>query len=325
MDGLPGHYAEVAAPVLSRTLRQAIDCVGIGLHSGRRTHLTLKPAIAGTGILFRRTDLGIDLPARYDLVNDTRLCTRLTAPDAPEASIGTIEHLMAALAASGVDNVIVEVDGPEVPILDGSAAPFLFLIDCAGIADLAAARPVIEVLKSVTVHDGDASATLEPLPPGRSWHGLDIALSIEFAAAAIGRQACSLRVTEGAFRSQFAEARTFALSEEIEQLRAAGLARGGSLDNAVVVEGERVLNPSGLRMSDEFVRHKVVDAVGDLALAGAALVGRFTGHRSGHRLNNLILRALFADRQAWRLGSAGLVGASGYPMVAPFGMGAIAA
>jgi UDP-3-O-[3-hydroxymyristoyl] N-acetylglucosamine deacetylase len=327
MDGLPGHYAEIAAPALSRTLREAIDCVGVGLHSGRRAHLTLRPAAAGTGILFRRTDLGIDIPARYDLVSDTRLCTRLSTEDGSDVSVGTIEHLMAALAATGIDNLLVEVDGPELPIFDGSAAPFLFLIDCAGIAELAAARPVIEVLKRVTVRDGDASAVLEPLPSGRSWHGLDITMSIDFAAAAIGRQDCSFRLSESAFRAQVAEARTFALSEEIDELRAAGLARGGNLGNAVVVEGGRVLNPAGLRMPDEFVRHKVVDAVGDLALAGGTLFGRFTGHRSGHRLNNLVLRALFADRRAWRMITAGAMSARGIsvPASSSLSMGSLAA
>jgi UDP-3-O-[3-hydroxymyristoyl] N-acetylglucosamine deacetylase len=327
MDGLPGHYAEIAAPALSRTLREAIDCVGVGLHSGRRAHLTLRPAPAGTGILFRRTDLGIDIPARYDLVSDTRLCTRLSLEDGSDVSVGTIEHLMAALAATGIDNLLVEVDGPELPIFDGSAAPFLFLIDCAGIAELAAARPVIEVLKRVTVRDGEASAVLEPLPSGRSWHGLDITMSIDFAAAAIGRQDCSFRLSESAFRVQVAEARTFALSEEIAELRAAGLARGGNLGNAVVVEGERVLNPAGLRMTDEFVRHKVVDAVGDLALAGGTLFGRFTGHRSGHRLNNLVLRALFADRRAWRMITAGAMSARGIsvPASSSLSMGSLAA
>jgi UDP-3-O-[3-hydroxymyristoyl] N-acetylglucosamine deacetylase len=327
MDGLPGHYAEIAAPALSRTLREAIDCVGVGLHSGRRAHLTLRPAAAGTGILFRRTDLGIDIPARYDLVSDTRLCTRLSTEDGSDVSVGTIEHLMAALAATGIDNLLVEVDGPELPIFDGSAAPFLFLIDCAGIAELAAARPVIEVLKRVTVRDGDASAVLEPLPSGRSWHGLDITMSIDFAAAAIGRQDCSVRLSESAFRAQVAEARTFALSEEIDELRAAGLARGGNLGNAVVVEGERVLNPAGLRMPDEFVRHKVVDAVGDLALAGGTLFGRFTGHRSGHRLNNLVLRALFADRRAWRMITAGAMSARGIsvPASSSLSLGSLAA
>lgn len=300
MDGLPSYYTETAIPAASRTLRHAIDCCGTGLHSGRETRLVLKPAAAGTGILFRRTDLGIDLPARFDLVTDTRLCTKLSAPGHPEATVGTIEHVMAALSACGIDNAVIEVDGPEIPIFDGSAAPFLFLIDCAGIADLAAARDMIEVLRPVTVSENGATARLEPLPAGRSWVGLDLSLSIDFAASAIGHQSFDLRLTEESFRGELARCRTFALAQEIAQLQAAGLARGGSLANAVVVDGDRILNPEGLRVSREFVRHKVLDAVGDLALAGGPLIGRFTGSRSGHRLNNQLLRALFADPAAFR-------------------------
>ena len=186
--GLPGYYTETAIPAASRTLRNAIDCCGIGLHSGRDTRLVLKPARAGHGIVFRRVDLGIDIPAQHDCVSDTRLCTRLAAPGFPDASIGTVEHIMAALAAAGVDNVLVEVDGPEIPIFDGSAAPFVFLIDCAGVVDLPVAREMIEIMRPVLVSDGAASASFEPLPPGRSWLGLDIAMSIDFAAGAIGQQ-----------------------------------------------------------------------------------------------------------------------------------------
>lgn len=300
MDGLPSYYTETAIPAASRTLRQAIDCCGTGLHSGRETRLVLKPAVTGTGILFRRSDLGIDLPARFDLVTDTRLCTKLSAPGHPEATVGTIEHVMAALAACGIDNAIIEVDGPEIPIFDGSAAPFLFLIDCAGIADLATPRDMIEVLRPVTVSENGATATLAPLPAGRSWVGLDLTMSIDFPASAIGQQSFALRLTEEGFRAELARCRTFAMAQEIKQLRAAGLARGGSLANAVVVEGDRILNPEGLRVTGEFVRHKVLDAVGDLALAGGPLIGRFTGSRSGHRLNNLLLRALFAEPGAFR-------------------------
>lgn len=280
-----------------RTLKTAIGCVGVGLHSGRRVSLTLRPAAAGTGILFRRIDLGIDIPARFDRVVDTRLCTALVAEDAPHARIGTVEHVMAALAGTGVTDVVVELDGPEVPILDGSAEPFVFLIDCAGTVSLGSAAPVIEVLKRVRVAEGDAFAELAPagLP------GFEATLSIDFAATAIGRQEVAMRVTPAAFRAGLANARTFALAEDISRLRAAGLAQGGSLDNAVVVDGPLVLNPGGLRRPDEFVRHKLLDVVGDLALAGGALSARFSGHRSGHALNNRVLRALFADRYAWRL------------------------
>ncbi len=320
MDGLPGYYTETAIPVASRTLRNTIDCRGTGLHSGRETHLILRPAPAGTGIVFRRSDLGIDIPAQYDLVTDTRLCTKLSAPGQPEASVGTVEHIMAALAGAAIDNVIIEVDGPEIPIFDGSAAPLVFLIDCAGVADIPVAREMIEVVRTVTVVDGGASASFEPLPTGRSWVGLDISMSIDFSATAIGRQSFDLRFSEARFRSEIAGARTFVQAEEVAQLRAVGLALGGSLDNAVVVDGDQVLNPAGLRVRDEFVRHKVLDAVGDLALAGASIIGRFTGHRSGHRTNNLLLRALLADPAAFRrvtasgLISRGFTGAVQMPL-----------
>lgn len=285
-----------------RTLKTAIGCVGVGLHSGRRVALTLRPAAAGTGILFRRTDLGIDIPARFDRVADTRLCTALVAEDAPQARIGTVEHVMAALAGTGITDALVELDGPEVPILDGSAAPFVFLIDCAGTVALPGTAPVIEVLRRIRVEEGEAFAELHP---GRE-AGFDASLTIDFPATAIGRQHLALRITPASFRAQLAESRTFTLAEEIARLRAAGLAQGGSLANAVVVDGPLVLNPGGLRRPDEFVRHKLLDMVGDLALAGGTLSGRFVGHRSGHALNNKLLRALFADRGAWRMADGGL-------------------
>jgi UDP-3-O-[3-hydroxymyristoyl] N-acetylglucosamine deacetylase len=212
---------------------------------------------------------------------------------------------MAALAALFIDNIVIEVDGSEIPILDGSAAPFLFLLDCAGVIDLAAPREMIEILRPVSVTENGATACFEPLPPGGSWVGLDLSVAIDYAAGAIGRQSFDLRLTDMAFRQEVARARTFALAHEIEQLRAAGLALGGNLDNAVVVDGDDVVNPAGLRMSHEFVRHKVLDAVGDLALAGASLIGRFTGERSGHRTNNLLLRALFASPSSFRRVTAG--------------------
>ncbi len=280
-----------------RTLKTAISCVGVGLHSGRRVSLTLRPADSGTGIVFRRTDLGIEIPARFDRVLDTRLCTALVAQDAPQARIGTVEHVMAALAGTGITDAVVEIDAAEVPILDGSAAPFVFLIDCAGTVALPGAAPNLEVLKRIRVEEGEAFAELHP---SREL-GLTATVTIDFPASAIGRQQLSLRVSQSAFRTQLAEARTFTLAEEIARLRAAGLAQGGSLANAVVVDGPLVLNPGGLRRPDEFVRHKLLDAVGDLALCGAVLSARFVGHRSGHSLNNKVLRALFADKSAWRL------------------------
>ena len=301
MDGfLPAEHGR------RRTLKAPIGCMGEGLHTGRRMSLTLRPAAAGTGILFRRTDLGLDIPARFDFVADTRLCTAIALPDAPEARIGTIEHVMAALVGAGIDDAIIEVDGPEIPILDGSAAPFLFLIDCAGVVARAAPRQVIEVLRPVRVEDEHgAFAELRP----NSEAALDAVLDIEFPNTAIGHQSLSLRITPETFRGVLAEARTFTLAQDVARLREAGLALGGSLANAVVVDGPAILNPGGLRHADEFVRHKMLDMVGDLALAGAPLRARFTGSRSGHALNNQLLRALFADTTAWRL--AGTTAAPG--------------
>jgi UDP-3-O-[3-hydroxymyristoyl] N-acetylglucosamine deacetylase len=297
MDGLAFSVAADDAagePVMAAqcTLKSPISCVGVGLHTGQRVTLSFQPAPADHGIVFRRTDLGIDVPARFDRVIDTRLCTVLGQDG---LSVGTVEHVMAALAGCGIDNAVVELDGPEPPIFDGSAAQFVFLLDCAGKVVQDAPRPVIEILRPVRVSDGDGFAELRP-----GTTGLDMALSIDFTAVAIGRQALSLRLTPQSFRHELARARTFTLAEEIDQLRATGLAQGGSLDNAVVVDQARVLNPAGLRVPDEFVRHKLLDAVGDLALAGASLRGRFIAHRSGHTLNNRLLRALFADRAAWR-------------------------
>jgi len=278
-----------------RTLKAPIGCVGTGLHSGRRAALTLRPAAAGTGIVFRRADLGIDIPATFDRVVDTRLCTAIGEG---EARVATIEHVMAALAGTGIDDAIVEVDGPEVPIMDGSAAPFVFLIDCAGIVTTAAPRAAIEVLRPVRVEEPNGA--FAELLPGRE-NALDAELEIDFPNTAIGRQALAMRFSTHGFRDTLADARTFTLAEDVARLRAAGLAQGGSLANAVVVDGPLVLNPGGLRHADEFVRHKLLDAVGDLALAGAPIRGRFRGAKSGHALNNRVLRALFADAANWRM------------------------
>jgi UDP-3-O-[3-hydroxymyristoyl] N-acetylglucosamine deacetylase len=282
-----------------RSLKSRIPCVGVGVHSGRRISLTLLPAPAGHGIVFRRTDLGRDIPASYDRVVDTRLCTTIGEGS---ARVGTIEHLMAALAGAGVDNVLIEVDGPEVPIMDGSAAPFSFLLECAGVVSLATPRKVIEILRPVRVTDGEGFAELRPFGSraGRTAvPTLDLEVSIDFPAAAIGRQTRTLRLTPENFREAVAPARTFALASDINHLRELGLAKGGSLDNAIVVDGSKVLNPGGLRMKDEFVAHKLLDAVGDLALAGAALHGRFIASRPGHSLNNKLLKALFARQTVW--------------------------
>ena len=294
MDGMTEMAIDGVANC-QHTLRSAIHCVGVALHGGQKVSLWLRPAAPGTGIVFRRSDLGVDIPADFAGVTDTRLCTQVAHPANPAACVRTVEHVMAALAGLGVDNAVVCGDGPEVPVLDGSAAPFVFLIECAGRRRQPAARQVIEVLKPVRVEMGEAFAELRP---GAA--GLDMSLSIDFTAPAIGRQALSLSLTEQGFRQVLAPARTFAMLHEIEALQAAGLARGGSLGNAVVVDGARVVNPEGLRSPDEFVRHKMLDAVGDLAMAGAPLHGRFVAHRTGHALNNALLRALFADPLAWR-------------------------
>ncbi len=301
MDGLPANVVDFRPARLAgqRTVKAAIGCVGVGLHTGRRINLMLRPAAPDTGIVFHRSDLGIDIPARFDCVVDTKLCTVLASPDDARARVGTVEHVMAALAACGVDNAVIEVDGPEVPVLDGSSAPFVFLIDCAGIAEQSAEPRMIEVLRTVRVTEGEAFAELRPAVVD----GLEMSVSIAFAAEAIGRQSCDMWLTDLDFRHELAQARTFTMASEIAGLQAAGLAKGGSLDNAVVVDGGRVLNPGGLRMANEFVRHKTLDAVGDLALAGAALRARFVAHRPGHSLNNRLLRALFADSSAWRFGA----------------------
>ena len=303
MDGvarLPILQQEQALGWRQRTLKAAIDCVGTGVHSGKRVALTLRPAAADHGIVFRRTDLRRQIAARFDNVIDTRLCTVLGEGS---LRVGTTEHLLAALSGAGIDNALIELDGPEVPILDGSAAPFLFLLDCAGAVELDAPRRVIEIRRTVRVTEGDAWAELRPLGPAtRSADPvLEMDLSIDFAAGAIGRQSCSLRLTPENFRHQLASARTFAMAGDVERLKAAGLALGGSLDNAVVVDGADILNPGGLRMENEFASHKLLDAVGDLALAGGPLHGRFVAHRSGHALNNKLLRALFADAAAWHI------------------------
>lgn len=292
--------AEAGPRLTQRTLANAIDCTGIGLHSGRRVHLTLSPAPADSGIVFRRTDTGFEIPARYEHVNDTTLATVIGVPGDPVRHVGTIEHVMAALCAAGIDNAVVGVDGPEVPAMDGSAAPFSFLIACAGIVEQAAPLSVIEVLRPVRARDGDATAALLPAHP-RGAALLTLSMEIRFDSAAIGRQERTLALTAPAFAAEIAPARTFGFAEELQRLRAAGLARGGSLANAIAVSGGRVLNPEGLRFADEFVRHKLLDAVGDLALAGMPIRGRFIGHRSGHRLNNVLLRTMLADRTSFRI------------------------
>lgn len=303
MDGfvrLPTDRSEARLGWQQQTLKTAIDCVGIGVHTGQRVKLVIRPAPVNHGIVFRRTDLDRSIPAQFDAVTETRLCTVLGSGD---ARVGTIEHLMAAFSGMAIDNALVEVDGPEIPILDGSAAPFVFLLDCAGTVEQPAPRRVIEIRQPVRVEADEAWAELRPLGPvTRSARPvLEMDVSIEFPASAIGRQSASVRLTPEVFRREIAAARTFTQAAEVENLQAAGLARGGSLENAVVVDGPTILNPGGLRMANEFANHKLLDAVGDLALAGAQIHGRFVAYRTGHTLNNRLLRALFANPAAWRL------------------------
>jgi len=257
--------------------------------------MTLLPAPAGTGIAFRRTDAagkGLEVAAHVSNIVDDRLCSALG--DGNGTSVATVEHLMAALSGCRVDNLIVEVDGGELPIMDGSAAPFVFLIECAGIASQAAPRRAIEILKPICVEDGERRAELLP------GVGFSVGFEIEFGSGAIGQQDMSVQLVNGTFKGELSRARTFGFVEEVDQLRAMGLALGGSLDNAVVVSGDRVLNEDGLRYKDEFVRHKILDCIGDLYLAGAPIIGQFKGRRSGHALNHSILRAMLADPSCWR-------------------------
>ena len=285
---------EIDDCVRQRTLKTSISCKGVGLHSGVDVNLTLMPAEAGTGIVFDRIDIHDKdnvVPGMWDRVVDTRLCTAIGNDDG--VTVSTIEHLMAALAGCGIDNVRVELDGPEVPIMDGSSEPFVFLIRSAGVVEQSAPRRVIRILKPVNVEVGDSQATLMPADQP----SLDV--KIDFDSAFISNQALSIGLVNGSFCKELARARTFGLLHEVEQMRAAGLAKGGSLENAVVVSQDGVLNDGGLRFDDEFVRHKMLDAVGDLYLAGGHIIGQFSGIRSGHAINNALLRALFADSKAW--------------------------
>lgn len=282
--------------IRQRTLKTPIGCTGIGLHSGAKVTMVLHPAEADSGIRFKRTDIagrGALVPALWSAVGDTRMNTCLV--NEAGVQVGTVEHLMSALAGSGIDNCLIEINGPEVPVMDGSAAPFLFLIECAGTVEQDEPRRAIRVLKPVVVTEDGKTASLTPAP------GFSLRFEIDFASRAIARQEFSVQLTRGSFKSEISRARTFGFEQEVAMLRAAGLARGGSLDNAVVIDstGTKVLNDDGLRYGDEFVRHKILDAVGDLSLAGAPIVGAFHGVRSGHALNNKLLRALFADQTAW--------------------------
>ena len=276
------------------TLKTSISCTGIGLHSGDKTSMTMHPAPADTGVVFERTDLQNGarvFPARYDYVSDTFLCTTLT--NASGTALATVEHVMAAFSGCGIDNVRIEVNSSELPIMDGSASPFVFLIECAGTETLDAPRCGIRVQKSVSVEDGDKHASLAP------FDGRRVSCEIIYDNDRIARQRASVTLTGETFKNEISRARTFGLMEDVAGLQANGLALGGSLDNAVVVSGDKILNDGGLRFDDEFARHKVLDAIGDLALAGAPLIGAFDGFCSGHALNIQLLQTLFADDDAW--------------------------
>ncbi len=277
-----------------KTLKSSISCTGVGLHSGIKVSMVLKPAEVDTGITFRRTDIngkGAVIRAHWKNVVDTRLCTVLG--NAEGTTIGTVEHLMAALAGSRIDNAEIEINGPEIPVMDGSAEPFVFLIECAGVLDQGVARRGIRILKPVVVEKGGASAALFP------GQGSTVAFEIDFDSAIVGRQSISLGLVNGTFKKELSRARTFGFLHEVEHLRANGFALGGSLDNAVVVSGDKILNDDGLRYDDEFVRHKALDALGDLFMAGAPIIGHYEGRCSGHALTNQLLEALFADPENW--------------------------
>ncbi len=276
-----------------QTLKSSISCTGTGVHTGMPVTMKLCPAEPGTGIVFRRIDLDpvAEVKARWDNVIDTRLCTVLGYPGQP--LVGTVEHLMAALAGCQIDNAVIEIDGPEVPIMDGSSEPFVFLIECAGIAEQAAIRTAIKILKPITLEDGEKRVTLRPAA------GFSLGFEIKFDTAIVGKQRHITHLAADNFKTELSRARTFGFLHEVNALRQVGLARGGSLENAVVIDGDAVMNQDGLRFKNEFVRHKILDAVGDLYLAGKPLLGHFEGVRSGHALNNQLLRALFAQADAW--------------------------
>ncbi len=282
------------------TIRNEVHCSGIGLHSGSEVSMSLHPAEANTGIIFRRLDVPdsrSEVRALFDQVIDTRLCTTLANDSG--TSVATIEHLMAALAGCQIDNVIITIDGCEVPIMDGSAGPFVSLIECAGIVELDSPRNIIQILHEVSVNEGNGRASISPTDHQHS--SLNINLNIDFEHAAIGYQTLLISLSSWSFKQDICHARTFGFLEDVKALRKAGLARGGSLDNAIVISENGILNKDGLRYDDEFVRHKALDCIGDLYLAGNQIAGCFSGDRTGHSIHNKLLRCLFADREAWRL------------------------
>jgi UDP-3-O-[3-hydroxymyristoyl] N-acetylglucosamine deacetylase len=276
------------------TVNNAVKFRGIGLHNGMPVVMTVAPAAANTGIVFHRTDTGPDarpVPARYDFVYDTCLRTCLINED--DLSVSTVEHVMAALAGCGITDARITMDGPEVPIMDGSAICFVREFIRVGIRDLGMPGKAIRILEPVCATVGGKSATLSPAPR------FEMEFSVSFSDPAIGQQSKYLTLTGSAIVSELSDSRTFGCLADVESLRRSGMGCGGGLENAVIVDNGRVLNPDGLRHPDEFVRHKMLDAVGDLALAGAPIIGRYTGFKAGHTLSNLLLRKLFANRDAW--------------------------
>lgn len=280
--------------IKQRTLKNVISATGVGLHTGQKVTMTLRPAAADTGIVFRRIDLGqpVDIKADPFRVTDTRMCSSV---EANGAKVMTVEHLMSALAGLGIDNVYIDLTASEVPIMDGSASPFVFLIQSAGVEEQNAAKRFIRVKRQIEVHDGDKWVRLDP------YHGFRVTLSIDFSHPVFDHsgKAVTVDFADTSFIKEVSRARTFGFMHEVEYLRSNGLALGGSLDNAIVMDEFRVLNDDGLRYDDEFVKHKALDAIGDLYMLGHPLLGAFSGHKSGHALNNRLLRALLEDQTAW--------------------------
>jgi UDP-3-O-[3-hydroxymyristoyl] N-acetylglucosamine deacetylase len=280
--------------IRQRTLKNVIRATGVGLHTGEKVYLTLRPAAPDSGIIFRRVDLDepVEIPATPENVGDTTLSTTLIKDG---VRISTVEHLLSAMAGLGIDNAYVDLNAAEVPIMDGSAGPFVFLIQSAGIEEQNAPKRFIRIKKSVRVEDGDKWVNFEP------FDGFKVAFKIDFDHPAFteGSQVAEVDFSTTSFVREVSRARTFGFMNQIEQLRANNLALGGSLDNAVVVDDYRVLNEDGLRYVDEFVKHKILDSIGDLYLLGHSLIGSFCGHKSGHALNNQLLRALLAEEDAW--------------------------
>lgn len=280
--------------IKQRTLKNAIRATGVGLHTGEKVYLTLKPAPANTGVVFRRVDLdpAVDIQARPDNVGDTTLSTTLVKGG---ARVSTVEHLLSALAGLGIDNIYVELTAPEVPIMDGSSGPFVFLVQAAGIVEQDAAKKFLRIKREVVVEDGDKRVAFRP------HDGFRIDFTIDFNHPVFRSETLNAVVdfSTTSFVKEVSRARTFCFMHEIEYMRSLGLARGGSLDNAIVVDEEQVLNEEGLRYKDEFVKHKILDAIGDLYQLGCSVIGEFIAYKSGHGLNNAALRALLADTDAW--------------------------